>query len=184
MGGAKFLYDFWLINIHSKSTASNFWKYHKNKVWMEFWSKSPVQLENLAIVNYFYTVLCAKRMVQNGAMCTLLNFFLSQTLCHFLLTEKDLTWGHFLQRMICRFQDLRLVHPPSTTEKKGKIMHPCHSRQLRSWAEPLLMFTLIKDITEIHFLLNHINYCNMNAALYMCILLVFLYLCPCKCFAS
>ena len=103
-------------------------------------------------VYYFYTVPCTKRMVQNSAMCTPLNFFfLSQTLCHFLLAEKDLTWGHCLQRMICRFQDLHLVHPPSTTRKKknGKIMHPCHSRQLRSWAEHLQMFTLIKDITEI-----------------------------------
>lgn len=34
-------------------------------------------------------------------------------------------------------------------KKKGKIMHPCHSRQLGSWAEHLQMFTLIKDITEI-----------------------------------
>lgn len=72
-------------------------------------------------------------------------------------------------------------------KKKGKIMHPCHSRQLGSWAEHLQMFTLIKDITEIQLHCKSIiiiNYCNMNAALYMCILLVFLYLCPCKCFAS
>ena len=145
-----------------------------------------MQLENLAIVNYFYTVLCAKRMVQNGAMCTLLNFFFITNLMPFSVNRE----GSNLRTLPSK-NDLQISGSTSGSspinyriKKKGKIMHPCHSRQLRSWAEPLLMFTLIKDITEIHFLLNHINYCNMNAALYMCILFVFLYLCPCKCFAS
>ena len=88
LGGAKFPYDFWLINIHSKSSASNSWKYNKNKVWMEFWSKSPVQLDNLAIVHYFYTVPCAKRMVQNGAMCTLLKLFFITNLMPFSVNRE------------------------------------------------------------------------------------------------
>lgn len=152
---------------------------------MEFWSKSPVQLESLAIVHYFYTVLCAKRMVQNCAMCTLLNFFFITNLMPFSVNREGSNLRTFPSK-----NDLQISgstsgsSPINYKKKKGKIMHSCHSWQLRSWAEPLLIFTLIKDITEIHFLLNHINYCNMNAALYMCILLVFLYLCPCKCFAS
>ena len=149
LGGAKFPYDFWLINIHSKSSASNSWKYHKNKVWMEFWSKSPVQLENLAIVNYFYTVLCAKRMVQNGAMCTLLNFFFITNLMPFSVNREGSNLRTFPSKNDLQISGSTSGSSPINYRKKGKIMHPCHSRQLRSWAEHLQMFTLIKDSTEI-----------------------------------
>ena len=103
-------------------------------------------------VYYFYTVPCTKRMVQNSAMCTPLKFFFITNLMPFSVSRE----GSNLRTLPSK-NDLQISGSTSGSspinckkkKKNGKIMHPCHSRQLRSWAEHLQMFTLIKDITEI-----------------------------------